>query len=73
MNQKFPDVQGGFRKDRGTRDKIANIHWITEKSKEFQKNIYLCLINYAKAFDYMDHNCGKLLQKWEYRAILSIS
>ena len=56
MNQKFPDVQGGFRKDRGTRDKIANIHWITEKSKEFQKNIYLCLINYAKAFDYMDHN-----------------
>ena len=56
MNKGFPDVQAGFRKDRGTRDKIANIHWITEKSKEFQKNIYLCLINYAKAFDYMDHH-----------------
>jgi len=56
VNQGFPDVQAGFRKDRGTRDKIANIHWITEKSNEFQKNIYLCLINYAKAFDYMNHN-----------------
>ena len=55
-NQELPDVQAGFRKDRGTRDKIANIHWITEKSNEFQKNIYLCLINYAKAFDYMNHN-----------------
>ena len=56
MNQGFLDVQAGFRKDRETRDKIANIHWITERSKEFQKNIYLCLIIYAKAFDCMDHN-----------------
>ena len=54
MNQGFLDVQAGFRKDRETRDKIANIHWITEKSKEFQKNIYLCLIIYAKAFDCVD-------------------
>ena len=50
-NQEFPEVQAGFRKGRGTRDQIANIHWITEKRKEFQKNIYLCFIDYAKAFD----------------------
>ena len=55
-NQEFPEVQAGFRKGRGTRDQIANIHWITEKAREFQKNIYLCFIDYAKAFDCMDHN-----------------
>ena len=50
------DVQGGFRKGRGTRDQIANICWIMEKAREFQKNIYFCFIDYAKAFDCMDHN-----------------
>ena len=52
----LPDVQAGFRKGRGTRDQIANIRWIIEKSREFQKNIYFCFIDYAKAFDYVDHN-----------------
>ena len=52
----FPDVQAGFRKGRGTRDQIANIRWIIEKAGEFQKNIYFCFIDYAKAFDYVDHN-----------------
>ena len=51
MNRELPDVQAGFRKGRGTRDQIANIHWIIEKAKEFQKNIYFCFIDYAKAFD----------------------
>ena len=50
------DVQAGFRKGRGTRDQIANSHWIIEKAREFQKNIYFCLIDYAKAFDCVDHN-----------------
>ena len=54
--QKLSDVQGGFRKGRGIRDKTANICWITEKTREFQKNIYFCFSDYAKAFDYMDHN-----------------
>ena len=56
MNLGLPDVQTGFRKDRGTRGQIANIHWILEKAREFQKNIYFCFIDYAKAFDSMDHN-----------------
>ena len=56
MNRKLPDVQAGFRKGRGTRDHIANICWIMEKAREFQKNIYFCFIDYAKAFDYVDHN-----------------
>ena len=51
MNRELPDVQAGFRKGRGTRDQIANIHWIMEKAREFQKNIYFCFIDYAKAFD----------------------
>ena len=55
MNHELPDVQNGFRKGRGTRNQIANILWIIEKVKEFQKNIYFCFIDYAKAFDYMDH------------------
>ena len=55
VNCELPDVQDGFRKDRGTRDQIANIHWIMEKAREFQKNIYFC-IDYAKAFDCVDHN-----------------
>ena len=56
MNCELPDVQAGFRKGRGTRDRIANIHWIIEKAREFQKNIYFCFIDYAKAFDCVDHN-----------------
>ena len=56
MNHELLDVQGGFRKGRGTRDPIANICWIVEKAKEFQKNIYFCCIDYAKAFDCVDHN-----------------
>ena len=56
MNSELPDVQAGFRKGRGTRDQIANIYWIIEKAREFQKNIYFCFIDYAKAFDCVDHN-----------------
>ena len=56
MNRELPDVQAGFGKSRGTRDQVANIHWIIEKTREFQKNIYLCFIDYAKAFDCVDHN-----------------
>ena len=56
MNRELPDFQAGFRKGRGTRDQIANIHWIMEKAREFQKNIYFCFIDYAKAIDCVDHN-----------------
>ena len=56
MNQELPDVQAGFRKDRGARDQIASICWITEKAREFQKNIYFCFTDYAKIFDCVDHN-----------------
>ena len=56
MNNELPDVQAGFRKVGGTRDQIANICWIMEKAREFQKNIYFCFIDYAKAFDCVDHN-----------------
>ena len=56
MNHKFPDVQNGFREGRETRDQISNIHWIIKKAREFQKNIYFYFIDYAKAFDCVDHN-----------------
>ena len=56
VNRELPDVQAGFRKGRGTRDQIANIRWIIEKPREFQRNIYFCFIDYAKAFDCVDHN-----------------
>ena len=56
VNRELPDVQAGFRKGRGTRDQIANICWIMEKAREFQKNIYFCFVDYAKAFDCVDHN-----------------
>ena len=56
MNHELPDIQAGFRKGRGTRDQIAKICWIMEKAREFQKNIYFCIIDYAKAFDSVDHN-----------------
>ena len=64
MNHELPDVQAAFRKGRGTRDQIANICWIVEKAREFQKNIYFCFIDYAKAFDCVDHNkLWKILQE----------
>ena len=56
VNYELPDVQAGFIKGRGTKDQIANIHWIIKKARKFQKNIYFCFINYTKAFDYVDHN-----------------
>ena len=64
MNQKHPDVQSGFRKVRGTRDQIANIRWIIEKAREFQKNTYFCFIDHDKGFDCVDHNkLWKILQE----------
>ena len=64
VNHELPDVQIGFRKGRRTRDQIANIHWIIEKAREFQKNIYVCFTDYAKAFDYVDHHkLGKFLKR----------
>ena len=64
VNHELPDVQDGFRKGRGTSDQIANIRWIMEKAREFQKNIYFCFIDYAKAFDCVDHNkLWKILKK----------
>ena len=66
MNSELPDVQAGFRKGRGTRDQFANFRWIVEKARKFQKNIYFCFIDYAKAFDYVDHNkLWKILQEME--------
>ena len=59
VNYELPDVQAGFLKGRGTRDQIANIHWIIKKGREFQKNIYFCIIDYAKAFVWIPTNCGK--------------
>ena len=59
VNRELPDAHTGFRKGRGTRDQIANIHWIMEKSREFQKNIYFCFIDYAKDFEQITINCGK--------------
>ena len=68
MHRELPDVQAGFRKGRGTRNQIANIRWIIEKAREFQKNIYFCFINYAKAFDCVDHN-----KLWEILQEMGIS
>ena len=75
VNTELPDVQAGFRKGRGNRDQTANTHWFTAKAKEFQKNIYFCFIDYAKAFDCMDHNklWKTLKQRWEYQTILPVS
>ena len=65
VNRELPDVPAGFGKGRGTRDQIANILWITEKAREFQKNIYFCFIDYAKAFDCVDHNKLWKMQEME--------
>ena len=73
MNQELPAVQAEFRKGRGTRDQIANIHWIIVEVREFQKNIYLCFFNYTKAFVWIIANRGKLLKRWDYHTILPVS
>ena len=71
LNREIPDVPAGFRKGRGIRDQIANICWIIEKAREFQKNIYFCFIDSAKAFDCVgNNNCGKFLKKWKYQTTL---
>ena len=67
VNHELPDVQAGFRKGKGTRNQIANICWIIKKAREFQKNIYFCFTDYAKAFDYVETNCGKFFKRWEYQ------
>ena len=74
MNQELSDVQAEFRKGRGTRDQIANLHWIMEKAREFQKNIYFCFTDYTKAFDYVDHNkLWKIFKRREYQTTLPAS
>ena len=74
MNRELPDIQAGFRKGRGTRDQIANTHWIIKKARKFQKNIYFCSIDYAKAFDCVDHNkLWKILKRWAYQTTWSAS
>ena len=74
MNHELPDVQADFRKGRGTRDQIANICWIIEKARDFQKNIYFCFIDYAKAFDCVDHNkMWKILKEMKYKTTRSAS
>ena len=67
VNREIPDVQAGFRKGRGTRDQIANIHWIIKKARELQKIIYFCFMDYAKAFEWITINCGKFWKRWEYQ------
>ena len=67
MSYELPDVQAGFRKDGGTRDQISSMCWIIEKAREFQKNIYFCIIDYTKTFDCVDHDkLWKILKSWEY-------
>ena len=74
VNHELTDVQASFRKGRGTRDQIANIHWIIEKAREFKKIIYFCFIDYAKAFDCVDHNkLWKFWKRWEYQTTWSAS
>ena len=74
VNCELPDVRARFRKGRGTRDQIANIHGIIEKAREFQKNIYICFIDYAKALTmWITTNCGKYLKRWEYQTTLPAS
>ena len=74
VNHELPDIQAGFRKGTGTRDQIANIRWIIEKAREFQKNIYFCFTDYARRFTtWITTNCGKFLKRWEYQTILRAS
>ena len=67
VNCELLDVQAGFRKGRGTRDRITNIRWIMEKAREFQENIYFCFVEYAKAFVWITTNYGKFFKRWEYQ------
>ena len=67
VNHELPHVQAGFRNGRGTRDQMANILWIMEKAKKFQKNIYFCFIDYAKGFVWITINCGKFWKRWEHQ------
>ena len=67
MNCEIPDIQAGFRKGRGTRDQIANINWIIEKAREFQKKIYFCFMDHAKDFDCKSQQIGKFLKRWKYQ------
>ena len=73
VNQELSDIQAGFRKVRGTRDQIVNIHWIIKKAREFQKNIYICFIDYANAFVWITTNCEKFFKRWEYQTTLPAS
>ena len=73
MNCELPDVQAGLRKGRGTRDQIPNIHWIIEKAREFQKNIYFHFIEYAKVFVWVITNCKIFLKRWEYQTTFPAS
>ena len=74
MNRELPYVPVGFRKGRGTRDQFANICWITEKAREFQKNIYFCFIDYTKALDmWITTNCGKFFKRREYQTTVPAS
>ena len=74
VNRELPDVQVGFRKGRGTKDQIANIHWIIEKARGFQKNIYFCFIDYANSLTvWITPNCGKSWKRWEYQTTWSAS
>ena len=73
MNQEHPDVQAGFQRGRGTRDQVANIHWIMEKAKKFQKSIYFYFIDYAENFVWVTANCGKFLKWWKYQPTLFVS
>ena len=74
VNREIPDVQAGFRKVRGTRDQIANIHWIIEKAKEFKKNVYVCLIGYTEVFDCVDHSkLWKILKERGFQTTLLVS
>ena len=73
MNQEHPDAQAGFQRGRGTRDQVANIHWIMEKAKEFQKIIYFYFIDYAENFVWITTKCGKFLKWWKYQPTLLVS
>ena len=73
MNRELLDIQAEFRKGRGTRNQIANICWIIKNAREFQKNIYFCFIDYAKAFVWTTTNCGKFFKRWEYQTTWPVS
>ena len=73
MNQEIPDIQAGSTKGRGTKDQLGNICWIIDKTREFQKNIYFCFFDYAKAFVWITTKCGRFFKRWKYQTTLPIS